>query len=161
MISLVSGPAAARRFDKILKRGCGLSESHSGSIRNASRVLLAVLVHPIVHNAHDKEERGFLNPAQPGHFVRRGLRFEKVLCLERDAARVEQVLMLSAPDARSDRDSLLSILYDEVEVRVLLSQLDRDVANTAADIDDNRIGREPVPREDCSKLMRSRWYEQA
>ena len=69
--------------------------------------------------------------------------------------------MLSTPDARSDRDSLLSILYDEVEVRVLLSQLDRDVANTAADIDDDRTGRESVPREDCSKLMRSRWYEQA
>ena len=62
--------------------------------------------------------------------------------------------MLSAPDVRSDRDSLLSILYDEVEVRVLLSQLDRDVADTAANIDDNRIGRESVPREDCSKLMR-------
>ena len=89
MISLVSEPAAARRFDKILKRGCGLSESNSGSVQNELRVLLAVLVHPIVHNAHDKEEGGFLNPAQRGHFVRRRLRFEKVLCLERDAARVE------------------------------------------------------------------------
>ena len=142
MISLVSEPAAARRFDKILKRGCGLSESNSGSVQNELRVLLAVLVHPIVHNAHDEEERGFLNPTQLRHFVRRGLRFEEVLCLERDAARVEQVLVLSAPDARSDRNRLLSILYDEVEVRVLLSQLDRDVANTAANIDDNRIGRE-------------------
>ena len=105
-----------------------------------------------MHHARDDEHGGVFDLADAGNLVHRGLRREEVLSLERDTARAEDFFLLVVPSLWGDRDRPLAILDDVAEVRVGCSNPERYGADPPADVDDDGVLREAVPRERCTTM---------